>query len=82
MQDGVETNGCYFNRAAPMIRDRTSPDRTAAIIQNLSNHGSSRTIRTSQSDLSMYRLKRRRSLAGLAGRIEKASPHMLFLAAM
>ena len=65
MDGRIETNGDYFKNTAIIIGDRTRPDRITATRQTASNRGSNRMIFKSQSDLSMYRLKRRRSLADL-----------------
>ena len=67
MSDRIEKNGDYFKNAARMIGDKTRPDRRTATMQTVSKRGSIRMIRSSQSDVSIYRLKRRKSLAGLRG---------------
>lgn len=73
MNDRIEKNGDYFKNAARMVGDKTRPDRMTATMQTALKRGSIRMIRSSQSDVSIYRLKRRKSLVGLRGCIENRS---------
>ena len=67
MVDRIEKSRDYFKNAAIMIGDKIRPHRMTATIQAALKRGSIRMIRSSQSDVSIYRLKRRKSLAVLRG---------------
>ena len=82
MDGRIGEKGDYFKNAARMIGDKTRLHRMTATMQTAFKSGSNRTIRSSQSDVSTCRLKRRSSLAGLRGRTENASFQVMFLADM
>lgn len=69
MAQRKEVKRCYRRKAERMTGDRIMPDRMTTMMQTLLNRGSNPMIRSSQSDVAMYLLNRRRSLLGLQGEI-------------